>query len=66
MSRSAQNEPICVLRQAVEPFVTTKPDGTGMGLAIAHAAVREEGGVLRLVNRPRGGLRVDFLIPSGG
>ena len=52
-----------LLKHAMDPFVTTKPDGTGMGLAIAQAAVREEGGTLRLVNEPQGGLRVDFLIP---
>jgi signal transduction histidine kinase len=50
--------------RALEPFVTTKADGTGMGLPIARAAVGEEGGSLRITNVPEGGLSVDFVFPS--
>jgi signal transduction histidine kinase len=50
--------------RALEPFVTTKADGTGMGLPIARAAVGEEGGSLRITNVPEGGLAVDFVFPS--
>ena len=53
-----------VLARATEPFVTTKPDGTGMGLAIARAAVGEEGGALRLANGQSGGLRVEMIFPA--
>jgi signal transduction histidine kinase len=53
-----------VLARATEPFVTTKPDGTGMGLAIARAAVCEEGGTLRLANDVGGGLRVELMFPG--
>jgi len=53
-----------VLARATEPFVTTKPDGTGMGLAIARAAVGEEGGALRLANGQTGGLRVELIFPT--
>jgi len=52
--------------RAMEPFVTTKPDGTGMGLPIARAVVGEEGGVLRIGNAPNGGLSVDFVFPLAG
>jgi signal transduction histidine kinase len=52
-----------LLRRALEPFVTTKADGMGMGLAIARAAVADEGGALVLDNRAEGGLRVDFVFP---
>ncbi|MGO8993423.1 MAG: ATP-binding protein [Polyangiaceae bacterium] len=54
-----------VAARAVEPFVTTKPDGTGMGLPIARAAVGEEGGVLRIGNLAEGGLSVAFVFPLG-
>lgn len=37
--------------RAVEPFFTTKADGTGMGLAIADALVSEAGGSLDYVRR---------------
>jgi signal transduction histidine kinase len=56
--------PDAVAAHALEPFVTTKPDGTGMGLPIARAAVGEEGGSLLISNLPRGGLSVDFVFPS--
>jgi signal transduction histidine kinase len=52
-----------VAARAMEPFVTTKADGTGMGLAIARAAVDEEGGELRVENGSGGGLSVDFVFP---
>lgn len=53
-----------VVARALEPFVTTKADGTGMGLPIARAAVGEEGGSLRITNVPDGGLSVDFVFPA--
>ncbi|MDX3901345.1 MAG: ATP-binding protein [Sphingobium sp.] len=34
--------------------------GLGLGLAIVDRAVEQEGGVLRLANRPEGGLRVEI------
>ncbi|HEX8114612.1 MAG TPA: sensor histidine kinase, partial [Kofleriaceae bacterium] len=48
---------------ALDPFATTKPDGTGMGLPIARAAIGEEGGALRIGRAPGGGLAVDFVVP---
>ncbi|MCG8668442.1 MAG: HAMP domain-containing histidine kinase [Pseudomonadales bacterium] len=47
----------------LKPFMTTKPDGNGMGLAIASGVVRKEGGRLELQNRPGCGLTVRFIIP---
>lgn len=38
-------------QQILEPFFTTKADGTGMGLTIADALVAELGGELRLERR---------------
>jgi two-component system sensor histidine kinase FlrB len=52
------------LDRATEPFFTTKPDGTGMGLAIARAAFDEEGAQLRIVNGPEGGCQVQIAIPD--
>jgi signal transduction histidine kinase len=53
-----------VLDRATEPFFTTKPEGTGMGLAIARAAFEEEGAALRVANRPEGGCRVEVALPA--
>ena len=48
-----------------EPFYTTKPvgEGTGLGLAVAHAAVRDHGGDIRLADSPLGGARFTLILP---
>lgn len=52
-----------LMETVLKPFMTTKPDGNGMGLAIASGVVRKEGGRLELQNRPGCGLTVRFIIP---
>ncbi len=42
------------LDRAFEPFYTTKPQGSGLGLATALAVVREHGGSMTLANRQPG------------
>lgn len=42
-------------RAAFEPFATTKPAGTGLGLALVQSAVAQHGGVVEIINRPEGG-----------
>ncbi|CAA7619984.1 Signal transduction histidine kinase [Candidatus Terasakiella magnetica] len=37
--------------------------GTGLGLAVARAAIRAHGGDIALSNRPQGGLRVSVTLP---
>jgi signal transduction histidine kinase len=43
-----------VLRDLFQPFMTTKHDGTGLGLWISHGLVERYGGVLRARNRDDG------------
>ncbi len=47
-----------VLDHLFEPFVTTRPDGTGLGLVIMREVCRLHGGDLEVTNRPEGGSRV--------
>jgi signal transduction histidine kinase len=53
-----------ILPRAAEPFVTTKEDGSGMGLFIAAAAARRCGGSLSLENLPDRGLRATLRLPA--
>ncbi len=39
--------------------------GSGLGLAVARAAIRAQGGDITLANRPEGGLRVTVSLPKG-
>jgi two-component system, NtrC family, nitrogen regulation sensor histidine kinase NtrY len=51
------------LKQATLPFFSTKPGGTGIGLALSREIVEAHGGQLTLANREGGGLTVAILLP---
>jgi nitrogen fixation/metabolism regulation signal transduction histidine kinase len=44
-----------ILSRAFEPYVTSKPRGTGLGLAMVKKIVDEHGGRIDIQNRPDGG-----------
>lgn len=48
--------------QAVEPFFTTKQEGTGLGLSMAASALRESGGALRIDSEPGQGTAMTLLL----
>mgnify|MGYP001765471023 CR=1 FL=1 len=56
--------------EAFEPFVRIEPSrnretgGTGLGLSIARSVVHAHGGTIEAHNRPGGGLRVTFQLPT--
>ena len=51
------------LRDALLPFFSTKPTGTGLGLTLCREIVEAHGGRLSLANRPDGGARVTVWLP---
>ena len=52
-----------VMRQALVPFYTTKPGGSGLGLALCNEIVEAHGGRMRLAAREGGGTVVTCWVP---
>ena len=52
-----------VLRDALLPFFSTKPSGTGLGLTLCREIIEAHGGRLTLANRPGGGASVSIHLP---
>lgn len=52
-----------VLSRAVDPFFTTRPSGTGLGLPIVQRIVAAHGGVLEMESEPQQGTTVRLLLP---
>lgn len=48
-----------------EPFYSRRPDGTGLGLAVARLVARAHGGELRCEGREGGGARFVLSLPTG-
>ncbi len=46
-----------VLPHVFDPFYTTRPDGTGLGLAVARKIARAHGASIKAANGPEGGAR---------
>jgi two-component system sensor histidine kinase HydH len=51
------------LERIFEPFYTTRPTGTGLGLAVAQRIVQMHGGTLTAANDPDGGASFRMAIP---
>ena len=52
------------LRQALLPFFSTKPSGSGLGLTICREIVEAHGGRLALSNRDGGGMVASIALPQ--
>lgn len=52
--------------RAFDPFVTTRPGGTGLGLPIVRALARAVGGDVTLAAREGGGCAARLSLPKGG
>jgi PAS domain S-box-containing protein len=56
--------PADVRAQLFTPFVTTKPNGSGLGLSISRRIAEECGGALRFEDREEGGTRFVLTLPA--
>lgn len=52
-----------ILHQVMQPYFTTKPQGTGIGLAICRNIIDSHHGRLTLKNRQNGGLSASIELP---
>jgi len=53
-----------LMKRVFEPYVTTKPKGTGLGLVIVKKILEEHGGQVAIMNVPPHGARVTVSLPS--
>ena len=51
-------------KQCLQPFFTTKSNGTGLGLAVCAKIVQSHGGTLDLSNRDGGGCSARVVLPG--
>jgi signal transduction histidine kinase len=52
------------LEKMFNPFFTTKEDGTGLGLAVAHQIISQHGGTLSARNNPEKGMTFSITLPQ--
>ncbi|MCW5606131.1 MAG: PAS domain-containing sensor histidine kinase, partial [Burkholderiales bacterium] len=52
-----------LMKRAFEPYVTTKPKGTGLGLVIVKKIIEEHGGEVAIANIAPHGARVTVSLP---
>lgn len=55
-----------IMARLFEPFATTRPKGTGLGLPICHRIVTEHKGSITVENLEQGGARLSVDLPAAG
>jgi two-component system sensor histidine kinase AtoS len=55
--------PAHVIPSVFDPFFTTRPDGTGLGLAVAKRFIEQNGGAVAIVSAPGEGTTIRLHLP---
>jgi two-component system sensor kinase FixL len=63
VSDTGSGVPADYIERLFEPYFTTKPDGTGMGLAICRSTIDAHSGRIWASNNPAGGATFQFVLP---
>jgi signal transduction histidine kinase len=61
---SGPGVPEAIASRIFEPFYTTKPGGSGLGLPICHQIITQHGGTIELKRAPGGGARFEVHLPA--
>jgi nitrogen fixation/metabolism regulation signal transduction histidine kinase len=64
ISDNGSGFPEQLMQRAFEPYVTTKPKGTGLGLVIVKKIIEEHGGSVEIANTVPHGARVTLKFPA--
>ena len=56
--------PVSDLGHIFEPFFSTKPGGSGLGLALVHRVVQDHGGEIDVQSRPGVGTAFTLTLPA--
>jgi CheY-like chemotaxis protein len=51
------------LKRASEPFFSTKPTGSGLGLSMVHGLALQSGGTMQIASKPNEGATVSLWLP---
>jgi two-component system sensor histidine kinase HydH len=52
-----------VLPKVFQPYFTTRPDGSGLGLALAYKTITDYGGEISAANAPTSGAEIIIILP---
>lgn len=58
--------PDAIISKIFDPYFTTKPTGTGLGLASAHSIIKKHGGLISVHSEPGTGTTFTICIPATG
>jgi len=52
------------LERVMDPYFTTKPEGTGLGLAMVYKIIDEHGGTIKIASKEGQGATVSIILPA--